>query len=80
MHLLEEMVGAVPGASWILVDEDGAVVYAAGELRGSTHLREVHPDDLPRVLDGASTAPADCPPAFVTHVRVQCAGGGARGS
>src|SRR5687768_14480760 len=65
------MLRSVPGASWLLLDDDGNVTYGAGEVAGAAHLADVvHPDDLTRVLDGVSSILDDPSRAFVDDVRV----------
>lgn len=72
LPVLEEMLRSVPGASWLLVDEAGAVRYSAGQAAGAAQISDVvHPDELPRVLDGLATILRDPNRRFAAHVRLR---------
>src|SRR5687768_14115283 len=65
------MLRCIAGASWLLVDTTGSVVYGAGELRDAVQLGDVvHPEDLGRVRDGVAAVLVDPAHTFVGHARV----------
>ena len=80
LPVLEEMLRSIPGMSWLLLTAEGAVLYGVGEVGAATDLGEVvHPDDLPRTLEGLSTILTDPTRVALLHVRVRrrdgwCAG------
>jgi diguanylate cyclase (GGDEF)-like protein len=82
---LEQVLRSIEGESWVVVNRDGTVLYGVGHAlagrgaREGTHIADfVHPDDLPRALDGISRVLSEPDVTFVDRVRLVLADGSHR--